>query len=757
MRRAVAAIVVVTMLAAGCSPVVQKQAFIPTLVAWCAQVNERIEAAAAEDQPRVAASEISVLVSQTREAAVPEEDQQLLQDMLESFEATADRFRAAAEAQERGDEQLVEAEVATAQDRFGETNELATEYGMPPLETCDEVENSETPAPTPSASGSSTPSGPAVAEAPADAVGWSATTEARVARQQVTAARVGGLLYVAGGIVDGTGTTTVEALDTTIGSWQSAPELPIALHDAMAVTYGGNMVVLGGWRSDGDEVTAAASDRVLALRGNRWVDLPPLRRPRVGGAAAVVDGTIVVAGGYSDDGLIRETEIYDRNERAWRDGPDLPTPRRDLAAASDGRYVYAVGGRNLTADRALTSAERYDPATGTWQAIDPLSTARAGLSAAVVDGWLVAVGGEQPTGVLDVVEGYDPASDTWTEFPALPTALHGAGVAAVGPVLYVVNGGSATSLSSPTTVAAVLRPPGRRSRPSGSWSQVDAATLARQQVATAEIDGEVWVVGGLEQTDVATTAVSRLDPTTGEWTQEPDLPEALHHAMAVNLDGDLVVLGGWVGGGPNPTAETSDRVHVLRDGSWQPLASLSRPRAAGAAEVVDGRIVVVGGGADGEPVRPTEVYDPGADRWEDRADIPTPREHLAAGTHDGSVYVVGGWMTGPDDNSNALERYDPDADTWTALEVMPTPRGSISGTVIDGQLVVVGGETNRGILDTVELYDIAADEWRDGPSLPTARHGTGVAAVGSLVCVIGGARRRGHNGSTTEVDVLTFE
>lgn len=761
MRRALATVVVVITLAAGCSQAVDKQVFLPTLIGFCAQVNERVEAAPEEEQPAVAASELSSLVSQVREGAAPTEDSELLEDMLQSFDETADGFRAAAEAGARGNAELADAEGSAAQARLSRTSDLATEYGMPPLDQCDEVANSEVPwpiaastprAPTPSPG----PSG-SEPEVEADGPGWTRLADARTARQQVAAARVGGLVYVAGGVLDGTGTDRVEALDPTIRRWQSAPELPIPLHDAMAVTYGGNMIVLGGWRSDGDEAKAEVSDRVLALRGSRWIDLPRLRQPRAGGAAAVIQGTIVVVGGYDEDGLIRETEIYDRGDGAWQAGPDLPTPRRDLAAAANRRHVYALGGRNLATDRAFTTAERLDPATGQWETLAPLGTARADLAAGIVDGRVVAVGGERPTGALAAVEAFDPEAGGWTEFPPLPMALHGAGVATVGDVLYVVNGGAAPALADPTSFAAVLRPPARQRRAADEWDPIQAASLARQQVATAEIDGEIWVVGGLERIDVATSSVSHVDPQTGEWTQAPDLPEPLHHAMAVGLDGELVVLGGWVGGGANPTSETSDRVYALRGDTWERLASLNRPRAAGAAAVVDGQIVVAGGVADGERVRPTEVYDPAADAWEDRANIPTPREHLAVGAHDGAVYAAGGWLTGKDDNSDALERYDPATDEWTELERMPTPRGSVAGAMIDGQLLVVGGETNEGVLDTVELYDVASGEWRDGPSLPSARHGPGAAAAGSLVCVIGGAQRRGHNRSTSAVDVLRFE
>jgi non-specific serine/threonine protein kinase len=227
--------------------------------------------------------------------------------------------------------------------------------------------------------------------------------------------------------------------------------------------------------------------------------------------------------------------------------------------------------------------------------------------------------------------------------------------------------------------------------------------------------------------------------------------------MAVNLDGRLVVMGGWAQQGGDPTAEVSGEVLVLGDGGWEPLAPLRHPRAAGAAAVVDGQIVVVGGQRDNELVLPTEIYDPEADEWREGAPIPTPREHVAAGAFDGSLYAVGGRALGPDRNLDVLERYDVASDTWEQLEPMPTPRGSVGATVAHGRLVVVGGETSTGVLDTIELYDFATGTWSAGPPLEIPRHGAAAATRGPVVYVIGGAERTLHRGSSTVTEALDFK
>ena len=78
---------------------------------------------------------------------------------------------------------------------------------------------------------------------------------------------------------------------------------------------------------------------------SRWVELPHLLQPRAAAAAAVVGDRLVVTGGVDASGaLLNTTEVFDGN--SWSLGAPIPTPRQMLAAASDGKLVYAVGGTN---------------------------------------------------------------------------------------------------------------------------------------------------------------------------------------------------------------------------------------------------------------------------------------------------------------------------------------------------------------------------------------------------------------------------
>ncbi len=62
----------------------------------------------------------------------------------------------------------------------------------------------------------------------------------------------------------------VEGNDPAIDTWKAGPDLPVPLNHAMAVEYGGELVVLGGWVPKGPNLTGTTSDRVLALRNGKW-------------------------------------------------------------------------------------------------------------------------------------------------------------------------------------------------------------------------------------------------------------------------------------------------------------------------------------------------------------------------------------------------------------------------------------------------------------------------------------------------------
>jgi N-acetylneuraminic acid mutarotase len=595
--------------------------------------------------------------------------------------------------------------------------------------------------------------GPVATKLPSD-LAWRPIASPPFQRQYAAATAVDGKVMVIGGIGVRDASTTTKIYDPATDSWTTGPGLPAALHHASAVTYEGEAVVIGGF-IPGEELTSGQSDRAYALRGGSWEQLPSLNHPRAAAAAAVVGDQIVVVGGQADGKLVRQTEVFD-GER-WTDVAEMPTPREHLAAASDGRYLYAVGGRDMSADKSSTAIERYDPADDSWTKLDGMPQAAGGLSAAYAGGRVVTIGAEGATAASDAVQAYDIRNDRWSRLPALPRARHGVAVAAVGDAVYAIGGATSAGHLGSTKEAEVLdlsgKPAAAQSTPNLAWHGLTGAPSRRQYAASTEVAGRLWLFGGIGADGRASTETAAYDRAINTWTPGPELPRPLHHAAAVNWRGDAVLIGGFVPGA-ELTSGQSDRVYRMRDGSWEELPPLNHPRAAAAAAVVGDKIVVVGGQADQKLVRQTEVFD--GRRWTDAADIPTPREHLAAASDGRYLYALGGRDLTAAKNLPALERFDPRDDSWTPLDDMPENVGSVGAAYADGLVIAVGGEGVTEPSDAVQAFDVESKQWSELPALPTPRHGLAVATLGDSLYAIGGAAAAGHVEATDTVSVLDF-
>ncbi len=291
-------------------------------------------------------------------------------------------------------------------------------------------------------------------------------------------------------------------------------------------------------------------------------------------------------------------------------------------------------------------------------------------------------------------------------------------------------------------VALVLVPLG--SSASSSWETRAPLPVPRTEVAAAVVGNEIAVVGGFTADGNASVRADLYSPSLDRWRRLPDLPVAVHHAMAVGAAGRLYVLGGYVARGvPLRTA------FVLEGGRWRTLPRMAFPRAAAGAAVTGRRIVVAGGvGADGRLARNALSFDLRSRRWSVGVG-PTPREHLGVTSLAGTVYAIAGRTAGIDTNLSTFESYRPGERRWLRLPSVPDPRGGTGAAALPDVVVSVGGEEPDGTIREVFAYRVASRRWVRLADLPTPRHGLGVAALGGRIFVIGGGPEPGLTVSST--------
>jgi len=178
------------------------------------------------------------------------------------------------------------------------------------------------------------------------------------------------------------------------------------------------------------------------------------------------------------------------------------------------------------------------------------------------------------------------------------------------------------------------------------------------------------------------------------------------------------------------------------EASWTTLASMSTPRNAFQAEVIDGKIYTIGGGYNGSYLSSTEVYDPLTNVWTTLASMSAARQHFQTEVIDGKIYAIGGCTNS---GLSSAEVYDPSINAWTTIAPMSIGRYDFQTEVIDGKIYAIGGYGPSGTyLSSVEVYDPSTNVWTTLAPMSTDRRAFRTEMIDGKIYAIGGV-----GGSTT--------
>ncbi len=287
----------------------------------------------------------------------------------------------------------------------------------------------------------------------------------------------------------------------------------------------------------------------------------------------------------------------------------------------------------------------------------------------------------------------------------------------------------------------------------GIWRSLPSLPTSRQEIGIAELNGRVYVIGGLV-TRAATTALEAFDTETGEWQTLGSLPAPLHHVGAAAVGGRIYSIGGYVGFTFSPVSSLLE--YDPNTNLWTAKAPLPRARGALAAAAIGGKIYAVGGNGPGGVSGQLTVYDPLTDLWTELSPLPTPREHLAAAALGGKLFVIGGRVQGPLRNLATLEVFDPESGEWESRTPMPTARSGLAAASFGGLLLVFGGEI-PGVFQQTEVYDPVTDSWFELTPMAVPRHGIGAAVVGNRIIIPGGATIAGFQHTDVVDEFLVLD
>lgn len=279
-------------------------------------------------------------------------------------------------------------------------------------------------------------------------------------------------------------------------AWREAAPCPIARFEAMGAVVDGRLIVLGGFIDrTGQKVTARVD--VYDPARDAWTAMADMPAAQTHAGVTVADSTVYVAGGLvgfpapPTAAVWRYVPATDR----WAGVTALPEGRAALALVAVGRRVHAMAGMGPDArtDRAEHWTLDLDAPTA-WGAAPPVPDARNHLAGAAVDGRVYAVGGRQGwdefLGHRATLEVFDPATGAWAPKARLPAGRSEIGAAAFESGTHLVVIGGSTAFVTPTDEVLVYDPA------RDGWERLPPLPAPRKGVVAGRIGASMVVTTG---------------------------------------------------------------------------------------------------------------------------------------------------------------------------------------------------------------------------------------------------------------------
>ncbi len=272
------------------------------------------------------------------------------------------------------------------------------------------------------------------------------------ARHENSLAEVQGKLVLVGG----RGMRPVESWDPETGEWTSHPGPPLELNHFQAVSYKGELWVLGAFTGSFPHEIPVPDIYIFNLEHDEWRKGPSIPEDRRRGAAGafVYKDNIYLIGGETDghyEGFQPWFDKYDPSDKTWTRLPDAPHPRDHVSVAVVNDKLVVAGGRqsfykeNKVIDTTLPYVDIYDFTSGKWITAPDASnipTERAGASAVAYGSEVFIIGGESGAQIPahNEVEAFNPETNTWKSYPVLGQGRHGTGAVNSNGTIYIAGG-----------------------------------------------------------------------------------------------------------------------------------------------------------------------------------------------------------------------------------------------------------------------------------------------------------------------------
>ncbi|MEP7235674.1 MAG: hypothetical protein ABI778_10290, partial [Ignavibacteriota bacterium] len=230
----------------------------------------------------------------------------------------------------------------------------------------------------------------------------------------------------------------------------------------------------------------------------------------------------------------------------WKEIPQLPEVLNWPMTAEFNGTFYVFGGVGTAGSKSVFT---YKPGDAAWTKLTAtMPKGKFAGYAAPINGKIYIVGGMVISGTSYVADNttyeFDPIAGTFATKKTIPTKLGYSSSASVGGKIYVVGGAASAFVAGSGVDNVQIYDPA-----TDTWTNGNSAPFTTRLAATAVINGNMYVMGGLKDDGASLTYSSEIwkgTPTATDitWEQKSDMPNLLMQVSGGAANGKLVLTGG---------------------------------------------------------------------------------------------------------------------------------------------------------------------------------------------------------------------
>jgi len=159
-------------------------------------------------------------------------------------------------------------------------------------------------------------------------------------RCYVSAAYLDGSIYACGGLDGHVRLKCAEKYEISQNAWTPIPDMIQSRSDASCTSYNDKIFMCGGFSGQ----TCLGSVETYTPGDSNWTEIISMISPRSGVVTVVHNGLLWSLGGFNGEDRLRSTEYYDG--KLWQKGPNMTRERSNFAGSILNGKIIVCGGYN---------------------------------------------------------------------------------------------------------------------------------------------------------------------------------------------------------------------------------------------------------------------------------------------------------------------------------------------------------------------------------------------------------------------------